>query len=66
MGRAGGEPFDPNYHKPEDNIDNVDATALGIHGAGVGFIVGRYAQDLSGRNGVPVPEDRTRHVLTGS
>ncbi len=64
-GRA-GEPFDPNYHKPEDNIDNVDATALGIHGAGVGFIVGRYAQDLSGRNGVPVPEDRTRHVLTGS
>ncbi len=64
-GRA-GEPFDPNYHKPEDTIDNIDATALGIHGAGVGYSVGLYAQDLGGRNGVPVPADRTRHVLTGS
>jgi len=25
--------------------------------------VGRYAQDLSGRNGIPVREDRVRHPL---
>jgi len=25
-----------------------------------------YSQDLSGRNGVPVADDRTRHLLTKS
>jgi hypothetical protein len=25
--------------------------------------VGLYAQDQSGRNGVPIRDDRTRHVL---
>ncbi len=56
-------PFDPNYHKPTDTIDHVDQTALGIHGGGVAYAVGFYATDISGRNGVPVRQDRTRHVL---
>lgn len=58
-----GQPFDPNYHKPTDTLQHIDRTALGINGAGVGYAVGLYAQDIGGRNGVPVREDRTRHVL---
>lgn len=64
--RWGGEadqPFDPNYHKESDTLDNIDRTALEINGAGVAYAVGVYAQDQGGRNGVPVREDRTRHPL---
>ena len=65
-GGAADEPFDPNYHKPEDNIDNIDETAMRIHGSGVGYAVGLYAQDQRGRNGIPERMDRTRHPLTAS
>ena len=37
--------------------------------AGIGivaYVVGLYAQDLSGRNGVPVRDDRTRHTISGN
>jgi Zn-dependent M28 family amino/carboxypeptidase len=64
--RWGGQadaPFDPNYHKATDTLDHIDRTALEIHGGGVAYAIGLYAQDLSGRNGVPIREDRTRHVL---
>jgi Zn-dependent M28 family amino/carboxypeptidase len=57
-------PFDPNYHKPTDTLDNVDRTAMGINGGGVAWAVGVYAQDLGGRNGIPAREDRTRHPIT--
>jgi Zn-dependent M28 family amino/carboxypeptidase len=60
------EPFDPNYHKESDTLDNIDTRALEINGAGVGYVVGVYAQDQRGRNGVPIRDDRTRHVLAGS
>lgn len=55
--------FDPNYHKKTDTIDAIDRTALEIHGRGVGFAVGLYAQDQRGRNGIPIREDRTRHPV---
>jgi hypothetical protein len=29
----------------------------------VAYAVGLYAQDQGGRNGVPIRDDRTRHVL---
>ena len=45
-------------------LDQIDRDCLGIQGGGVAFAVGFYAQDISGRNGVPVREDRTRHVVT--
>jgi Zn-dependent M28 family amino/carboxypeptidase len=64
--RWGGQanrPFDPNYHKPTDTLDKINSTELGINGGGVAYSVGLYAQDQSGRNGVPLREDRTRHVL---
>jgi Zn-dependent M28 family amino/carboxypeptidase len=60
------EPFDPNYHKKTDTLDHIDRRALEINGAGVAYVVGVYAQDQRGRNGIPIRDDRTRHVLTGS
>ena len=65
-GGTADAPFDPNYHKATDTLDRVDRDALRINGGGVGYAVGLYAQDLDGRNGMPIREDRTRHVLTGS
>jgi Zn-dependent M28 family amino/carboxypeptidase len=60
------EPFDPNYHKKTDTLDHIDRRALEINGLGVAYVVGVYAQDQRGRNGIPIRDDRTRHVLTGS
>ncbi|CAN5872578.1 M28 family metallopeptidase [soil metagenome] len=65
-GGQADKPFDPNYHKSTDTLEHIDKTALGIQGSGVGYVVGLYAQDLGGRNGIPLREDRTRHVVTAS
>jgi Zn-dependent M28 family amino/carboxypeptidase len=65
-GGAADQPFDPNYHQKGDTLDHIDRTALGINGGGVAYALGLYAQDLGGHNGVPVMEDRTRHVLAKS
>ena len=51
------------YHTKTDTLEHIDRTSLGIQGAGVAYAVGLYAQDLTGRNGVPVMADRTRNVL---
>jgi Zn-dependent M28 family amino/carboxypeptidase len=65
-GGQADEPFDPNYHKKSDTLEHIDRTALEIQGRGVGYAIGLYARDLSGRNGVPVRSDRTRNVVTES
>jgi Zn-dependent M28 family amino/carboxypeptidase len=62
-GGAAGQPFDPNYHQKTDTLDHIDQTALDINGKAVAYSVGLYTQDLSGHNGVPVRDDRTRHVV---
>src|SRR5580693_7564891 len=62
-GGAADQPFDPNYHKSTDTLDHIDRTELGINGGGVAYATGLYAQDLTGRNGIPIREDRTRHEL---
>jgi Zn-dependent M28 family amino/carboxypeptidase len=62
-GGTADQPFDPNYHQKTDTLDHVDRTSLGINGGGVAYAVAFYAQDLGGRNGMPVIADRTRHVL---
>jgi Zn-dependent M28 family amino/carboxypeptidase len=64
-GGTAGAPFDPNYHKPSDTLQHIDRFALGINGEGVAYAVALYSQDIGGRNGVPVRDDRVRHVLTG-
>ncbi len=63
---AADQPFDPNYHKKTDTLDHIDRRAMEINGAGVAYVVGIYAQDQRGRNGLPIRNDRTRHVLTES
>jgi Zn-dependent M28 family amino/carboxypeptidase len=63
---AAGEPFDPNYHKAGDTLDNIDRPALEINGAGAAYVVGIYAQDQGGRNGIPIRDDRTRHAINES
>ncbi|BBX84655.1 M28 family peptidase [Mycolicibacterium aubagnense] len=65
-GGIAGKPFDPNYHKKTDTLAHINRTAMDIMGRGVAFGVGRYAQDLGGRGGVPVRDDRTRHVVSAS
>ncbi|MDY6996992.1 MAG: M28 family metallopeptidase [Actinomycetota bacterium] len=65
-GGEAGAKFDPNYHTDRDTLASIDRTAMEIHGGGVAYAVGLYAQDQRGRNGVPVREDRTRHQLTAS
>ena len=60
------QPFDPNYHKSTDTFEHIDRTALEIQGRGVAYAIGLYAQDESGRNGVPVRDDRTRHAVSDS
>jgi Zn-dependent M28 family amino/carboxypeptidase len=62
-GGQANESFDPNYHKATDTLDKIDRTELEINGDGVAYAVGLYAQDQGGRNGVPIRDDRTRHVL---
>jgi Zn-dependent M28 family amino/carboxypeptidase len=62
-GGEAGQPFDPNYHKASDTLEHINRPALAINGAGVAYVVGIYAQDQGGRNGVPVRDDRTRHQL---
>jgi Zn-dependent M28 family amino/carboxypeptidase len=65
-GGTANAPFDPNYHKSTDTLEHIDRDCLGIQGGGVAFSVGFYAQDISGRNGVPIREDRTRHPVSDS
>lgn len=62
-GGEGDQPFDPNYHKASDTLEHIDRTALGIHGAGVAYAVGIYAQDQGGPNGIPTRDLRVRHPL---
>jgi Zn-dependent M28 family amino/carboxypeptidase len=63
-GGSANEPFDPNYHQKTDTLDHLDRTSLRINGGGVAYAVALYAQDLNGRNGIPIMADRTRHVLS--
>lgn len=62
-GGNAGQPYDPNYHQKTDTLGRIDRTALEINGKGAAYAVALYAQDLGGRNGVPVRDDRTRHPI---
>jgi Zn-dependent M28 family amino/carboxypeptidase len=49
-----GQPCDPK---------NINRDALALNGGVIGYVVGLYAQDEGGRNGVPARDDCTRHLL---
>ena len=53
----------PDYHTADDTIENINRDALALNGGVIGYVVGLYAQDEVGRNGVPARDDRTRHPL---
>jgi Zn-dependent M28 family amino/carboxypeptidase len=61
-GGAAGQPRSTQLSPEDDALDRINQTALSINGKAVAYSVGLYAQDLSGRNGVPVRDERTRHV----
>jgi len=63
-GGTAGQACDPNYHTAKDTIANVNHDALALSGGVIGYVVGLYAQDQGGRNGVPARGDRTRHPLS--
>ncbi|GAB2693168.1 M20/M25/M40 family metallo-hydrolase [Thalassiella azotivora] len=55
FGGTAGITYDPNYHSPEDDIDNVDVEALGIMSKAIGFATRSLADDTSAINGVSGP-----------
>ena len=62
-GGTADQQCDPNYHSADDTIENVNRDALALTGGVNGYLVGLYAQDESGPNGVPARDVRTRHPL---
>ena len=62
-GGTADQQCDPNYHTANDTIENINRDALALNGGVIGYVVGLYAQDEGGRNGVPARDDRTRHPL---
>ncbi len=62
-GGTADQQCDPNYHTADDTIENINRDALALNGGVIGYVVGLYAQDEGGRNGVPARDDRTRHPL---
>ena len=58
-GRA-DEPFDPNYHTADDTLANVNRDALDDTLPAIGYVVGQYAQELTG---IPNRTERVRSVL---
>lgn len=62
-GGTAGQPFDPNYHRASDTLDNINRAALAVTGPGVAFAVGSYAQSIEGVNGVPGHDKRHRAAL---
>lgn len=62
-GGTANEPIDPNYHQKTDTLDRIDRAALEINGRAAAYSIGFCSQDLSGRNGIPAREDRTRHAI---
>jgi Zn-dependent M28 family amino/carboxypeptidase len=62
-GGTADQPCDPNYHSPDDTIANVNRDGLALTGGVTGYLVGLYAQDEGGPNGVPARDVRTRHPL---
>lgn len=51
FGGTEGIIHDPNYHKPGDNLANVNRTSLGINARAIGYVTGSLAYDTSAVNG---------------
>ncbi|QYJ04349.1 M20/M25/M40 family metallo-hydrolase [Nocardioides panacisoli] len=51
FGGTAGVTYDPNYHSPADDLDNVNAEALGIMSDAIAWATMSLAQDTSAVNG---------------
>ncbi|MCA0323547.1 MAG: M28 family peptidase [Actinobacteria bacterium] len=68
FGGTEGIMYDPNYHTPQDDINNVNAEALGIMSKAIAFSTGTLAYDTSmingkrsaGKSGKPHPTKGTQ------
>lgn len=56
FGGTEGIYYDPNYHSPQDTIDNVDPTALDIMSRAIGHAVAALADDTFAVNGAGNPD----------
>lgn len=59
-GGTADQAFDPNYRTAKDNMENIDAAALGVMASAVASAVASYADSTDGVNGVPAPAQRHR------
>ncbi|MEU5842338.1 M20/M25/M40 family metallo-hydrolase [Rhodococcus sp. NPDC047139] len=59
-GGTADEPFDPNYHTPEDTLADIDRDALAAAASSVAYGTGVYALSVVGPDGVPTGEQRAQ------
>ncbi len=59
-GGVADEPFDPNYHTPDDVLADIDRAALAAAASAVAYGTGAYAMSVEGPDGVPTGEQRAR------
>lgn len=57
-GGTAGEPYDPCYHTPCDDLGNLDTTALSRNSDAVAWATGVYARSTTAVNGVPDRDER--------
>ncbi|MBB4933719.1 Zn-dependent M28 family amino/carboxypeptidase [Lipingzhangella halophila] len=58
-GGTAGEPFDPSYHTPDDDIDNINETAVEDLSGGIAYAVQTYADSTLPVNGMLHAQDIT-------
>ncbi|MGN5236202.1 M28 family metallopeptidase [Rhodococcus sp. SJ-3] len=58
-GGTAEQEYDPNYHRPEDTVDNIDRDAFAVAAASVAYSTAVYADSLDGPDGVPGGPART-------
>ena len=59
-GGTADEPFDPNYHTPEDTLAGIDRDAFAAAAAAVAYGTGVYAMSIDGPDGVPAGDQRAQ------
>lgn len=59
-GGQANQPYDVNYHKRGDNLNNINRKAIGINSATMAWGIGTFAADTSSVNGIPPREQRAQ------
>lgn len=57
-GGQANQPYDPNYHRVGDNLNNINRTAIGANSSAMAWAIGTFAQSSSLVNGIPPREQR--------